>query len=127
LEVTKVFEFDAAHKLCNKDWNTDLNMQKFGKCYNMHGHRYILHVTVEGDPDPGTGMVINFVDLKKIVNEAVTDVLDHSCLNDVIDLPTCERTLPWIKEKLHGRLPNLKRLTLYETPTSYATLDIKEN
>lgn len=124
MEVTKIFEFDSAHRLFNKSHDEAWNKEKFGKCYNDHGHRYTLHVTVEGNPDLETGMVINFVDLKKIVQEKVIDVLDHSCLNKKIDLPTCERTLPWIEEKLHGCLPNLKRLTLYETPTSYATVEI---
>jgi len=68
VRVTKEFRFEMAHAL----WNYD------GKCANIHGHSYILQVTVIGEPisdenSPKYGMLIDFGDLKKIVNDAIVN------------------------------------------------------
>lgn len=73
IRVTKEFRFEMAHAL----WNYD------GPCRNVHGHSYILYVTLAGepvnDPDhPRNGMVIDFGDLKKIVRENIVDRFDHA-------------------------------------------------
>lgn len=60
------------------------------------------------------GMVIDFVEIKRIVNEEVFSKLDHAHLNDVIENPSCENIIIWIWEKLKDKLP-LKKLSLYET------------
>jgi len=75
--LKKTFKFDAAHNL------TKYN----GKCENLHGHTYKLVVTVEGKPD-NQDMVIDFVLLKKIVQNEVIDILDHAYINDIIENPT---------------------------------------
>lgn len=121
LTITKIFEFDSAHKLCNDAFDESWNKEKFGLCYNMHGHHYWLHVTLKGVPNSDTGMVMNFVILKKIVKEHVVDILDHRNLNEFIKLTTCENMLIWIWNKLEPILKEkLYNLRLYETPTSYA-------
>ncbi|MGN0032812.1 MAG: 6-pyruvoyl trahydropterin synthase family protein [Candidatus Limimorpha sp.] len=71
--LTKIFRFEAAHALVGYD----------GKCRNIHGHSYELQVTVKGMPindasNPKNGMVIDFHELKSIVNEEIVDRLDHS-------------------------------------------------
>ena len=71
--LTKIFHFEAAHALNGYD----------GKCRNIHGHSYELRVTVKGMPlnepgNPKNGMVIDFHDLKQIVNQEVVDKLDHA-------------------------------------------------
>jgi len=122
MKVTKVFKFDAAHFLKKEGVPESV----FGKCSQLHGHTWSLHVTVEGTVDPVTGMVIDFRELAKIVKENVIDVLDHTLLNDRIELPTAENILMWITEQLKGKLPSgikLSSLTLYETPDSYASID----
>jgi 6-pyruvoyltetrahydropterin/6-carboxytetrahydropterin synthase len=125
MEVTKTFEFDAAHRLCSDSLSESENKEVFGPCFRLHGHRYVLHVTIKGPPDPKTGMVINFTELSKTVKNNIVNVLDHQFLNDIIEGPvTCENTLVWIKRRLLPTLPSLQRLTLYETPTSYATLEL---
>ena len=75
IRLTKAFTFETAHALYGYD----------GKCKNIHGHSYKLYVTVKGIPsqdsnDVKLGMVMDFGDLKKIVNEAVVDVFDHAIL-----------------------------------------------
>ena len=107
--LTKEFTFDAAHKL---DWYQ-------GKCKDLHGHMYRLHVTVTGEVDKN-GIIIDFADLKKIVNEKALDFLDHKNLNDVMDNPTAENIAIWIWDKLKDDL-SLHEVKLWETPTSFVT------
>ena len=73
IRITKEFHFETGHALYGYD----------GKCRNVHGHSYHLSVTIMGTPisEPGhvkLGMVMDFGDLKKIVNEEVVDLFDHA-------------------------------------------------
>lgn len=75
MRVSRSFTFDAAHMLDTHD----------GKCKNLHGHTYRLEVCVKGDlikQGPKAGMVIDFADLKSIVNAEIIDRLDHALLYD---------------------------------------------
>lgn len=116
LTVTKIFEFDAAHYLPNY----------IGKCSKTHGHRWKLEVEVEGgvtDYGPNVGMIIDFSDLKKIVGENIIDLYDHSLLNNHFLNPTAEIMTTVIMGRLLMLLPKdvrLRRVRLWETPTSYA-------
>jgi 6-pyruvoyltetrahydropterin/6-carboxytetrahydropterin synthase len=117
IDTTKIFTFDSAHKLENYD----------GDCKYLHGHTYKLEVTVRGVRDY-RGMVIDFKDLKTAVKEEIISVLDHRYLNEIFDFnPTCENMVEWIFEKLDGKLSlndsNLQKITLWETPTSYASIE----
>jgi len=107
----KEFTFDAAHRL----------EQYHGKCETLHGHTYRLRVTVEGKPDE-EGMVMDFLELKKLVNENVLSRLDHAYLNDVVPQPTAERIALWIWKELDERVlrPNcsLFAVQVWETATS---------
>lgn len=138
IRVTKEFDFEMAHAL----WNYD------GACRNIHGHSYKLFVTIIGEPvsehnNPKFGMVLDFKDLKNIVQKAVVDFLDHSLVvyreSDgealsrvkglyqkvhVLDFqPTCENLVLFAVRKIKSLLPQeleLKAVKLYETATSYA-------
>lgn len=128
-EITKEFSFDAAHFLQVKEGEM-INRQKtknvYGKCSNVHGHRFTLFVTV-GSAILKDGMVMNFSELKNIINQLLINDLDHTLINDISWLydivPTCENLL----EKFWGRLINnipdervkLIELRLYETPESF--------
>ena len=118
MELTRIFEFDSAHKL---PWYQ-------GKCSNLHGHTWSLEITVSGQINKN-GIVIDFVDLKKIVNENVVEKLDHSYLNDIIENPTAENIIFWvgeqIKEKLELQNIKLSKIRLYETKNSYAEQDFR--
>ena len=75
LRLTKEFRFEGAHALTGYD----------GKCRHIHGHSYLLYVTVKGTPSnpdgtPKSGMLIDFTDLKRIVNEHIIDIFDHSLI-----------------------------------------------
>ncbi len=138
IRVTKEFGFETAHVLDNYD----------GKCKNIHGHSYKLYVTILGETisDPSNiknGMVMDFGDLKKIVNNLIIDNFDHALVinkshyekigpidNSVIERlfltdyqPTCENMVYHFSKIIKPALPNnikLKKIKLYETATSYA-------
>lgn len=135
ISVSKEFVFEAAHALDNHE----------GKCKNLHGHSYKLVVTVTGVPNtdnsaPDAGMVIDFSDLKKIVNSEIVDQWDHALiLKDdsrfkgiekentktiyVSYHPTCENMLLDIVEKISVKLPphvSISYAKLNETANSYS-------
>jgi 6-pyruvoyltetrahydropterin/6-carboxytetrahydropterin synthase len=103
--LRKEYGFEAAHFIYNHP----------GKCRNLHGHSYRLFVSLEGEVDPGTGMIIDFDDLSKIVNEHVLSRLDHRFLNDLIPLSTAENIALWIWEQLRPVLPGLTQIEVFET------------
>jgi 6-pyruvoyltetrahydropterin/6-carboxytetrahydropterin synthase len=107
----KEFEFDAAHYLPNYH----------GKCERLHGHTYKLVVQVEGFPD-AEGMVIDFLQLKKIVQDLVISKLDHSCINDLLSQPSAENIAVWvwqqIEKPLKGDNYKLYEVQVWETKAS---------
>lgn len=128
LTITKEFGWDCAH--CLREGNEEESEAIFGKCNNLHGHTYKMFVTVSGN-DLENGMVVNFVKLKKIVNDLVVERFDHKFLNDDElykngRLTTCENQIQDIWSILETPLLeigcNLEEIKLYETPTSFATL-----
>jgi len=118
--VVKEFKFEAAHYLPNYE----------GACANMHGHSYKLQVAVSGSIEKN-GMVLDFAELKKIVNMLIIQHLDHVCLNEVpkffgfpVDMPTAENMVVWMAERLTIPLQRegakLAFVKLWETDTSFA-------
>lgn len=145
IRLSKEFRFEMAHAL----WNYD------GLCKNIHGHSYILRVTVIGTPinddtHVKNGMVMDFGDLKRIVNEQIVDRLDHTVvLNEkspyqkVLELPqmggrhvitpyqpTCENMLVDFAQRIKRELPKnveLHSLRLHETANSFAEWFAEDN
>ncbi len=111
--LTVKFHFAASHFL------TDYH----GECEHMHGHNYKLEVKIKGEVQKD-GMVIDYKEIKKVVNENVIDHLDHKHLNDVIDNPSSENLCKWIWEKLEGKIP-LVKITLHETDNYYCEYEGK--
>jgi len=117
-----------------------------GKCRHIHGHSYVLYVTVKGVPEPDKtnpkyGMVMDFTELKTIVHTLLIDKLDHALLlrddaplagelqqayGNVVTVPyqpTCENMVSDFAKVLQGALPrnvSLHSVRLHETATSYA-------
>ncbi len=122
--LTHRFEFCASHRLHNPSLSDRENVEIYGKCNNPsgHGHNYGLEVTLAGEPDPDTGMVLELSILKRVVDEEICERYDHKNLNvDVPDfkelVPTAENMLVVIWSRLAGRIPRgrLYRLRLTET------------
>lgn len=107
----KEFEFDAAHYLPHYH----------GKCEHLHGHTYKLVVKIEGKPDQ-EGMIMDFIMLKRTVQELVLSKLDHACLNDILPQPSAENIAIWVWQQLEEKLsgPNYKlfEVEVWETKTS---------
>ncbi len=111
VHISKRFSFDSAHRL------TEVPVGH--PCGRMHGHTYTLEVEIKGKPDPATGWLMDFKDLKNLVQPLV-DSLDHCCLNDVedIDFGTAEEIAVWFWDRIKPDIPMLSRVTIFETPTS---------
>jgi 6-pyruvoyltetrahydropterin/6-carboxytetrahydropterin synthase len=105
------FYFAAAHRLPRYD----------GPCFRQHGHNYTFFVSLEGEVDPRSGMIIDFGLVKQAVQEEVLARVDHRDLNDVLENPTAENIARWIWEALEKRLPGLCEVRLYEIPDSCVT------
>ena len=111
LLVTVEAEFHSAHQLPGYG----------GACSRIHGHTYRLAVTLAGEPDAETGMVIDFAELQAMVDEKVVSVLDHRLLNEVVSPPTAENIARWIWERLKADMPQLTEVKVYETSQCYVT------
>jgi 6-pyruvoyltetrahydropterin/6-carboxytetrahydropterin synthase len=129
VEITKQVEFSASHRLYNPTFSEERNRQVFGICNNPngHGHNYVLEVTLRGEPDPETGMIMDLKKLKDVLQEVLLDRIDHKNLNlDVPFLlgcvPTVEMLVIRFWEELDGQIPGctLAELALYESRTSFA-------
>ncbi|MEZ4826654.1 MAG: 6-carboxytetrahydropterin synthase [Bacteroidia bacterium] len=115
--LTKKFGFESAHYLPM--------MPDGHKCRRMHGHSFRMEVNLIGDPDPLTGILIDYGDIKEIVQPYVK-MLDHWCINDVgerenmelLKNPTSENLAKWFFEKLNDQLPGLYSIVIHETCTS---------
>lgn len=111
VELVKDFNFEAAHLLPN--------VPEGHKCRRLHGHSFRGEVAVRGEVNPQTGWLIDFADLKQVVDPIVRE-LDHYYLNDIpgLENPTSEMVAVWIFGRLAGSLPGLYRVTIEETCTS---------
>jgi 6-pyruvoyltetrahydropterin/6-carboxytetrahydropterin synthase len=109
--VTRTFRFEAAHQL---PWHE-------GKCQHLHGHSYRLEVTVEGPIGPN-GIVIDFADLRAVVEREVIDRYDHRFLNDLMDNPTAELIAHLIWKSLEAAGLAMARVRLWETDDSMVEL-----
>jgi 6-pyruvoyltetrahydropterin/6-carboxytetrahydropterin synthase len=127
--VTRREEFSAAHRLFNPSFSDARNEEVFGKCNNPrgHGHNYIIEVTVAGQPDPETGMVIDLRKLSGIINDAVISKVDHRHLNEDVEflrgvIPTAENLAEKFWELLRPRISDgtLCSVKLYESAQNAA-------
>ncbi|MFA5793973.1 MAG: 6-carboxytetrahydropterin synthase QueD [Candidatus Brocadiia bacterium] len=78
-----------------------------GKCENLHGHNWNVDVTIRGGKLNSQGMIIDFDELKKIIN-SVLEEYDHKYLNELPDFrklnPTTENISFLISVKLQKKL-----------------------
>jgi 6-pyruvoyltetrahydropterin/6-carboxytetrahydropterin synthase len=125
-QLTRKYHFCSAHRLHSDLLSPEENLKLFGKCNNPHGHghNYYLDVTLEGKPDPVTGMIINLADLDEIVEREVLVKFDHKHLNlDTEEFkelnPTSEVVALVIYNMLQPHLPGLHKVGLWETEKNY--------
>ncbi|XP_064234101.1 6-pyruvoyl tetrahydrobiopterin synthase-like [Aotus nancymaae] len=123
-QVSRLLSFSASHRLHSKFLSDEENLKLFGKCSNPngHGHNYKVVVTIHGEIDPATGMVMNLTDLKKQREEAIMQPRDHKNLD--MDVPyfadvvsTTENVAVYICDNLQKVLPVAVpyKVKVYET------------
>ena len=135
IRITKKFDFEAGHALYGYD----------GKCKNLHGHTYRLQVEVTGElhaTGPKAGMVMDYGDLKAMVNRHIIEPMDHAFIYDTTSARECrlaatlreldskqyglplrttaENIAQHIYRTLRGHGLPVSLIRLWETPTSYA-------
>lgn len=128
--ITRKVEFSASHVCRNPMLSDQENRALFGAAANPHGHghNYLLEVTVEGTPDPVTGMVLDLKLLKEILHREVLEAYDHRFLNR--EVPPFDRVIPtpeniaidiWnrLQPHVNGGHGALHRVRVYETPDLY--------
>ena len=117
--VIKKFRFEAAHYVpLFPDGH---------KCREIHGHSFKVEVKLEGDIDPEKGLLVDFADVKAVVQPYI-DYLDHSLLNklgerDNVPLlknPTTENICYWLYHEVAPKLPMLKSIRVQETENNIA-------
>lgn len=126
VRLTRKYHFCAAHRLHSSRLSDEENIELFGKCNNSygHGHNYYLEVSVLGEPDAVTGMVMNLSELDQKVNQVVIDKFDHKHLNlDTEEFknlnPTSDNMVIVIWNMLSPHLPKLYKVGLWETEKNY--------
>jgi 6-pyruvoyltetrahydropterin/6-carboxytetrahydropterin synthase len=125
--ITRKVEFSASHMCRNPELSEEENRRIYGQSANPHGHghNYVVEVTLEGQPDRVTGMVLDLKELKEILNREVVEPYDHRFLN--YEAPPFDRVTPTpeniareIWRRLEPELSNgsrrLHAVRLYETP-----------
>lgn len=142
--VTRIFEFDAAHRVMNEKV----------KCFNLHGHRFKVEVTFEYSRKEALGYAIDFKEIKRIVGAFIDEHFDHACILNPLDkelISLCEKN-NWrhyemgfgvekdenpsaenialelfyiINTLFHGSKEKveLKNIRLYETPNCWVDVD----
>jgi len=124
LTLTRGYHFSASHRLHSPHLTDEQNRELFGACNNPHGHghNYELEVTVGGEMDDRTGMIVDIDALDEIVNREVIERYDHRNLNAELPEfadknPTSEALLQEIWNRLKPTVPaELVRVVLRETP-----------
>ena len=128
--LTRRAEFSASHRCYNPGLTEQQNLDLYGERASAHGHghNYTIEVTVDGDPDRITGMVVDLKLLKEIIQREVIDPMDHRHLNHEVPpfdriVPTAENLVKeiWLRLEPHLRFENarLHSVRLFETEDLY--------
>lgn len=127
--LTRKADFSASHRCYNDALTEDENRDLYGESSGSHGHghNYIIEVTVEGEPDSVTGMVVDLKLLKDVMQREVIDPMDHRHLNYEVPpfdrvIPTAENLVKEIWRRLDTHLKanaQLHSIRLYETEDLY--------
>ncbi|MEP6492361.1 MAG: 6-carboxytetrahydropterin synthase [bacterium] len=127
--LTRRVNFAAAHRYRRPEWSTERNEEVFGACSRerFHGHSYTCDVTVSGDIDPITGMVIDLAILDRVLAVEVRDRFDHRNINlDVAEffdgklIPTGEELARFILDRVQrgiGAAARVVEVTVAEDAT----------
>ena len=127
--LTVKTHFSAAHRLAKPELSLEENTEIYGKCarVNGHGHNYHLEVSVVGQIDARTGMLVDLGELQRVIDELVVEPLDHTFLNKDIAyfaevVPTAENIALYIAQTLTSPIQKLgaelDKVKLIESPNN---------
>lgn len=121
MRLTRAIEFSSSLRCARPDLSSEENARLFGRRASQHGHNYRLEVTLRGEPDPQTGMVIDLKELQELLEREIMARFDHRDLNRDTgffekDPPTPENFLRVIERLLRAALPpgSLDRIRLQQ-------------
>jgi 6-pyruvoyltetrahydropterin/6-carboxytetrahydropterin synthase len=109
-ELSQKFYFEAAHSL---EREVDAEASR-----RIHGHTYHVEVSIAGDPDPETGMLVDLGVFRREIAR-VRDLLDHRFLDDVEDIgpATLENLCTYIFDQLGDAFGRVTQVAI-ERPAS---------
>jgi 6-pyruvoyltetrahydropterin/6-carboxytetrahydropterin synthase len=127
--LTVKTHFSAAHRLAKPELSLEANTEIYGKCarVNGHGHNYHLEVSVVGQIDPRTGMLVDLGALQGVIDELIIEPMDHTFLNKDITyfaevVPTAENIALYIAQTLSSPIKKLgaelDKVKLIESPNN---------
>ena len=126
MRVTRAIEFSSSLRYRSAELSEDQNRERFGPFASQHGHNFRLEVTLRGEPDPVTGMVINLTELKEVLDAEIMERFDHRDLNADTEFfeknpPTPENFALVIHRLLLEALPTgmLDRILLYRDADTF--------
>ena len=128
IHLTKQYKFCAAHQYWNDSWTNKKNDEVFGDDVKVHGHNYLLSITVKGNINSDSGFIIDLQKLNKLVNQKIISVFDHSQIEKDISWfkdrqPSTENIVVFIWNELIDKIPSgavLHCVKLRETPTIFS-------
>ncbi len=112
-QLEKKFSFEASHQLPHHE----------GKCRRLHGHSWVGWLICEGthlqETGSSKGMLIDFGDMKQVIDPLLENFLDHWHLNETLKMesPTSEEVARWVYQKIKPSLPSLAAVRIEETCT----------
>jgi len=117
-ELKIITEFSAAHNLRNFR----------GKCEALHGHNWKVEVVVSGEELDGSGVVLDFAEVKAATSEVMSEI-DHRYLNElpffIEHNPSSENIARYIFERLQEKITDervrVQRVTAWESQDACAT------
>ena len=127
--ITRKAEFSAGRACVNSALSDEQNRALYGPAAGPHGHNFVVEVSLEGEPDPASGMVFDLKKLKDILEREVVGPMDHRFLNR--EVPPFDRVIPtvenltreiWRRLEPHFRAGRVRLhcVRLYETEDLYA-------
>jgi 6-pyruvoyltetrahydropterin/6-carboxytetrahydropterin synthase len=133
--LTRRVSFAAAHRYRIPDWSDERNAEVFGLCarHNYHGHTYVCEVTVRGELDETTGMIVDLAKVDRVLESEVVHRFDHRNINlDVAEfadgrlVPTGENLARYIFDRVQralGKSATVTAVSIAEDESLRVTYD----
>ena len=127
--LTRRERFSAAHRLWSDTLTDEQNQALYGPCAREygHGHNYVIEVTLRGEVDPDTGVIVNLTQVRDAIKELIIEDTDHRHLNHTSELcrgvnPTAENLVVIFWQVLYKRFGKLMHeVRLRETDKNWVT------